>query len=321
MTLRMDHPSTRRGAGGEGENPIVRTERLTKYYGEQVGIDDVSIEVEPGEVFGFLGPNGAGKTTAIRLLLDLIRPTSGRAEVLGLDAQRHSLEVRRRTGYLPGELTLYSNMTGGELLRHFAALRPGVDWRLVNELAERLSSDLERPIGTLSQGNKRKVGLIQAFMHRPELLILDEPTAGLDPLIQHEFLRLIVEASQQGQTVFLSSHNLTEVERVCHRVGMIRGGRLIAVENIADLKARALRRLEIRFAEPVPAAEFESLPGIQDASVDGEVVRCTVTGPLDAVIKAAARFEVVDLISQEPNLEEIFMALYSGNEGRVASPT
>jgi ABC-2 type transport system ATP-binding protein len=301
--------------------PIVRTEHLTKYYGEQVGIDDVTLEVEPGEVFGFLGPNGAGKTTAIRVLLDLIRPTGGRAEVLGLDVQRHSVEVRRRTGYLPGELTLYENMTGVELLRYFASLRGTVDWSLVDELAARLSCDLGRPIGTLSQGNKRKVGLIQAFMHRPELLILDEPTAGLDPLIQHEFLRLISEASLNGQTVFLSSHNLPEVERVCHRAGMIRGGRLIAVENIADLKARALRRLEIRFAEPVPTAEFDGLPGIQDASVDGEVVRCTVTGPLDAVIKAAARFEVVDLVSQEPNLEEIFMALYSGDDERVASPS
>jgi ABC-2 type transport system ATP-binding protein len=292
--------------------PVIRTEGLTKFYGEQRGIDDVSLAVEPGEVFGFLGPNGAGKTTAIRILLDVVRPTSGRAEVLGLDTRRSSMEIRRRTGYLPGELTLYENLTGGELLRYLAALRSGADWSLVRQLADRLSCDLSRPIGALSQGNKRKVGLIQAFMHRPELLILDEPTAGLDPLIQHEFLRLIVEASQQGQTVFLSSHNLTEVERVCHRVGMIRDGRLVAVETIDDLKSRALRRLEIRFAMPVPAAAFDGLPGIRDISVEGEFVRCTVTGSLDAVIKTAARYEVVDLISQDANLEEIFIAFYSG---------
>jgi ABC-2 type transport system ATP-binding protein len=291
---------------------VIDTENLTKNYGPVRAIVDVTLSVQPGEIFGFLGPNGAGKTTAIRVFLDLIRPTSGRARVFGLDTQERSVEIRGRTGYLPGEMSLYENMTGHELLQYFASLRHGVDWNLVEDLTDRLSCDLSRQIGTLSQGNKRKVGLIQAFMHRPELLILDEPTAGLDPLIQHQFQELIIDASHQGQTVFLSSHNLSEVERVCDRVGMIREGLLIAVEHIEDLKVRALRRIEIRFAASVPEDAFLDLPGIKNLEVEGNVVRCAVTGPLDPIVKAAGRFEVVDFVSERPNLEEIFIAFYSG---------
>jgi ABC-2 type transport system ATP-binding protein len=290
---------------------VIQTFDLTKSYGQDRGVIDVNLTVRPGEIFGFLGPNGAGKTTAIRVLLDLIRPTSGRAEVFGLETIENSVEIRQRTGYLPGEMSLYENMTGQQLLQYFASLREGVDWSLVDRMTERLSCDLSRRIGELSQGNKRKVGLIQAFMHHPELLILDEPTAGLDPLIQHEFLGLISEASQNGQTVFLSSHNLPEVERICHRVGMIRGGRLIAVEEIEDLKQHAVRKLEIRFAEPVPLEPFQNLLNTHDLTIDGAVLRCTLTGSIDPVVKAAAQFEVLDIISQLPNLEEIFMALYS----------
>jgi ABC-2 type transport system ATP-binding protein len=290
---------------------IIQTHDLTKSYGPDRGIMNVSLTVTEGEIFGFLGPNGAGKTTAIRVLLDLIRPTSGHAEVFGLETVEHSVEIRQRTGYLPGEMSLYENMTGLELLQYFASLRNNVDWTLVDEMAARLSCELTRRIGALSQGNKRKVGLIQAFMHRPELLILDEPTAGLDPLIQHEFLGLISEASQNGQTVFLSSHNLPEVERNCHRVGMIRSGRLIAVEEIDTLKQHAVRKLEIRFAGPVAVDAFRGLSGIHDLTVEGNVLRCTLSGSIDPVVKAAAQYEVVDLISQQPSLEEIFMALYS----------
>lgn len=297
---------------------VIHTVDLTKSYGQERGIIDVNLTVDHGEIFGFLGPNGAGKTTAIRVLLDLLRPTSGRAEVFGLDTVEHSVEIRRRVGYLPGEMSLYENMTGLELLQFFASLRQGVDWNLVEEMAERLSCDLARAIGTLSQGNKRKVGLIQAFMHRPELLILDEPTAGLDPLIQHEFLGLISEASHNEQTVFLSSHNLPEVERICHRVGMIRNGRLISVEEIDDLKQHAVRQIEIRFAEPVPEEAFHDLTGIRDIMVDDHLVRCTIHGPIDPLIKTIARFEVVDLISEQPNLEEIFMAFYSREAEPVA---
>ncbi len=298
-------------------DPIIQTFDLTKSYGSERGIMDVTMSVERGEIFGFLGPNGAGKTTAIRVLLDLIRPTSGSASVFELDTVEHSVEIRRRTGYLPGEMSLYENMTGHQLLQYFAALRANADWALVDEMTKRLSCDLSRRIGALSQGNKRKVGLIQAFMHRPELLILDEPTAGLDPLIQHEFLLLIEEASRNGQTVFLSSHNLTEVERVCNRVGIIRSGRLIAVEPIEALRKRAVRKLEIRFAGPVKEDAFRDLPGIHEMRMEGDTLHCTMSGPLGPVISAASQFEIVDLISEQPNLEEIFMALYSEEESPV----
>jgi ABC-2 type transport system ATP-binding protein len=292
-------------------DPIIQTHDLTKSYGPDRGIMNVSMTVDQAEIFGFLGPNGAGKTTAIRVLLDLIRPTSGHADVFGLETRANSVEIRKRTGYLPGEMSLYENLTGMELLQYFAALRPQVDWALVDQMADRLSCDLTRRIGALSQGNKRKVGMIQAFMHRPELLILDEPTAGLDPLIQHEFLDLISEASKSGQTIFLSSHNLTEVERVCHRVGMIRSGRLIAVEEIDVLRQRAVRQLEIRFAGPFDSKPFEMIPDIHNLVIENNRLQCTLSGSIDPVVKAAANYEVVDLISQQPNLEEIFMALYS----------
>jgi ABC-2 type transport system ATP-binding protein len=297
--------------GGVSDQPIIRTEELTKSYGRHRGIIDVSLEVQPGEVFGFLGPNGAGKTTTIRILLDLIRPTSGSALVFGLDPRTGGPEIRMSTGYLPGELALYEHLTGEEHLRFLAGLR-GHDPRDAAGLAERLGADLSRKIAELSKGNKQKVGLIQAFMARPRLLVLDEPTGGLDPLIQHEVHGLISEASRDGRTVFLSSHNLPEVEALCDRVGIIREGKLIAVEHVGTLKAHALRRLEIHFAGPVEASEFAVLPGVRDVvSADG-VVRCTVVGDLDAVVKSAAHHPVVNVVSHEPTLEEIFLAYYEG---------
>lgn len=290
---------------------IIQTTHLTKSYGKARGVVDLDLSVRPGEVFGYLGPNGAGKTTTIRTLLDFIRPTAGSVAVFGLDSHRDSLAIRRRVGYLPGELSLYEGMTGREFLRYMANLRGGVAWREVEALAERLGATLAQPIHTLSHGNKQKLGLVQAFMHQPELLILDEPTQGLDPLVQQEFYRMIAEVRTQGRTVFLSSHVLPEVEKTCDRVGIIREGRLIAVEEVANLKAKALRRLEIRFAAPAPAAAFAGLPGVRNVQVEDNVLRCIVTGSLDAVVKAAAEFEVVDLISQEPSLEEIFLAYYA----------
>ncbi len=292
-------------------NHIIHTAHLTKSYGKTRGVVDLDLAVQPGEVFGYLGPNGAGKTTTIRTLLDFIRPTAGSAAVFGLDSRRDSLAIRRRAGYLPGELNLYEGMTGREFLRYMANLRGGVAWREAEALAERLGAALSQPIRTLSHGNKQKLGLVQAFMHQPELLILDEPTQGLDPLVQQEFYRMIAEARAAGRTVFLSSHVLPEVEKTCDRVGIIREGRLVAVEEVAALKAKALRRLEIRFAVPVSPAAFAEVPGVHDLHVENSSLRCTVTGSLDAVIKAAAGFEVIDLISQEPSLEEIFLAYYA----------
>ena len=292
--------------------PVIRTTDLKKAYGRNRGIVDVSMEVHPGEVFGFLGPNGAGKTTTIRILMDLIRPTRGSAQVFGLDPRAEGPDIRRRTGYLPGELELYEHMRGEDLVRFLANLR-GHDGGDVPELADRLDADLSRRIGELSKGNKQKIGLIQAFMGRPELLILDEPTAGLDPLVQHEVHSLVSIASGEGRTVFLSSHNLPEVEALCDRVAIIREGSLLAVEQIETLKARALRKLEIHFGTPVSATEFEGLPGVRDVVARDGVLRCTVVGDIDAVVKAAARYRVVNVVSNDPSLEEIFLAFYEGS--------
>ena len=297
---------------------MIVAEHLTKFYGKQRGVIDLTFSVAPGEVFGYLGPNGAGKTTTIRTMLDFIRPTSGRASVLGLDVRRDRVEIHRRTGYLPGEFGLYERLTGREFLAHFASLRGGVDERHVGELVERLDVDPTQHIRALSHGNKQKLALIQAFMHRPELLVLDEPTTGLDPLIQQEFYAMVDQVRRDGRTVFLSSHVLPEVDRVCDRVGIIREGRLIAIEDIGDLKAKAVREIEIHFARPVPPEEFAGLPGVQQASGHGDVVRLTVAGALDAVVKTAAQFDIVDLESHEPSLEDIFLTFYGRGDNHVA---
>jgi ABC-2 type transport system ATP-binding protein len=297
---------------------VIRTEDLVKSYGRRRGVIGVNLEIRRGEVFGYLGPNGAGKTTTIRMLLDFIRPTRGRASIFGLDTHRGSLAIRQRVGYLPGELVLYENMTGAEVLRYLGHLRGGVAWDRVQELATRLDSDLTRPVKTLSHGNRQKIGLIASFMHQPDLLMLDEPTLGLDPLVQQAFYRLLAEAKADGRTVFLSSHILPEVERVCDRVGIIREGTIIAVEDVAALKARALRRLEIHFAQPVPPGAFASVTGVRDLTVEDSILRCTVMGTLDALVKAAAQFEVVNVVSHEPGLEEIFLAYYGGGESHAA---
>jgi len=288
----------------------IETSALTKRYGGQRGIESLDLTVDHGAVFGFLGPNGAGKTTTIRTLLDLIRPTAGSARVLGLDTRAASLEIRRRTGYLPGELALYERLTGDETLRFFASLRGGVDWTYVRELTERLDVDLDKKTADLSTGNKRKLGLLQAFMPKPELVILDEPTVGLDPLVQHEFYRLVDEARAAGQTVFLSSHVLPEVQRVCDRVAFIRGGRLVAVEDVAALTGRAVREIEVEFATPVAPASFAGVPGVADVVADDHGLRLTVKGSLDALVKRLAEFEVVTMTSREPDLEDVFLEFY-----------
>jgi ABC-2 type transport system ATP-binding protein len=227
-----------------------------------------------------------------------------------MDTRTRSVEVRRLVGYVPGELGLYENLTGRELLAYLANLRGRVERRRVDDLAGRLGLDLSRHVHDLSKGNKQKLGLVQAFMHRPELLVLDEPTGGLDPLVQQEFHRLVGETTAAGGTVFLSSHMLSEVEHLAHRVAIVREGRLVVVEEVAALKARALRRLELDFARPVPPGAFSSVPGVRELAVDGAVLRCAVEGSVDALVKAAARFEVLNVASHEPDLEEIFLAYY-----------
>jgi ABC-2 type transport system ATP-binding protein len=294
----------------------IETCKLTKWYrGHSRGIIDVDLVVETGQIFGFLGPNGAGKSTTIRLLLDLIRPTSGSARLLGLDARRDRLAIDRRVSYVPGELALYNELTGRQLLTYLANLHGRVDTAYRDALIERLDLDPTRRIKTLSRGNKQKVGLVAAFMIRPELLLLDEPTAGLDPFIQLEFERLCDETRHEGRTVFISSHQLPEVEHLCDRVGIIREGRLLAVESITSLKERALRKIEIEFRGSVSAKPFANLPGVKDVTLHDGVLRCTVMGSVDALVKAAARYEVQSLHSIDTSLEEIFLAYYGSGEG------
>jgi ABC-2 type transport system ATP-binding protein len=291
--------------------PSIRTAKLTKYYGKTRGIEDLDLEIRPGEVFGYLGPNGAGKSTTIRLLLDLIRATRGDAQILGLDSRRDALLIRRRTGYLPGELSLYENLTGGEFLEYLGRLRGLGGTGQGGAVAERLGLDLARPIGALSKGNKQKVGLAQAFMHSPEVLILDEPTSGLDPLVQREFHRLVAEAAAGGATVLLSSHVLSEVEQITHRVGIIRSGRLVVVDDIEHLKQKAISRIDIRFARhDVPVDVFKQLSGVRQVDQHEEVVSVAVEGSVDELIKAAARFEVLAIKTHEPDLEEVFLTYY-----------
>jgi ABC-2 type transport system ATP-binding protein len=290
--------------------PVIATAGLSKDYGSGRGLFGLDLTVQAGEVFGFLGPNGAGKSTTMRLLLDLIRPTSGSARVLGLDTSTDSLEIRRRVGFLPGDLALYPKLTGRAVLDYFAELRGGVEARVRDELVERFDADLDRPVRELSTGNRRKLGLIQAFMHEPEVLILDEPIAGLDPLVQQSFHSLLAEVSAQGRTVFLSSHTLSEVERVTHRLAILRQGRLVVVDSLANLRRVAVQRLEIEFSEPVDSGEFRGLPGVTEVNADGSTVTVSFEGSADPVVKAAARHEVRALRPREDDLEEIFLRYY-----------
>jgi ABC-2 type transport system ATP-binding protein len=288
----------------------VRMEGLTRYYGRRRGIEDLDLDVHQGEIFGFLGPNGAGKTTTLRLLLDLIRPSRGKAVVLGLDVRRHGIRVRRRTGYLPGEFGLYENLSGGRFLAFMGRLRGRTDLSYARGLAGRFQADLARPIRDLSHGNKQKLALIQALMHRPPILILDEPTLGLDPLLQQEFYGLLQKVREDGSTVLLSSHNLTEVERMCDRVASIRNGRLVAVDDIAGLRREALRIVQLRTARAIKASAFERLPSLNHVRVDGKVLCCTVRGALGELVTAAAHFGIEDMFSREPSLEEFFLSRY-----------
>jgi ABC-2 type transport system ATP-binding protein len=290
--------------------PVIATSGLSKDYGSGRGLFGLDLEVQAGEVFGFLGPNGAGKSTTMRLLLDLIRPTSGSARVLGLDTRRDSLEIRRRVGFLPGDLALYPKLTGRAVLDYFAQLRGGVESRTRDSLAERFDADLDRPVRELSTGNRRKLGLIQAFMHEPDVLILDEPIAGLDPLVQQSFHSLLAEVSAAGRTVFLSSHTLSEVERVTHRLAILRQGRLVVVDSLENLRRVAVQRLEIEFDEPVDADEFRRLPGVTEVRADGRTVTVSFEGSADPVVKAAARHQVRTIRPREDDLEEIFLRYY-----------
>ncbi len=290
---------------------VIQTNELSKRYGSYRGIEGISLSVERGEVFGFLGPNGAGKTTMIRTLLDLLHPTSGSAQIFGLDAHRDSLRIRSRLGNLPGSYSGEAHLTGRQILHRLGGIRglPGLG--RAEALGQRFQADLDRPLGHLSRGNRQKVGLIQALFHSPELLLLDEPTAGLDPLMQEEFMRLVAEERDWGVTVFVSSHELNEVERICDRVAIISDGRLIAVERVDDLVGRASRKITLQFDGPAEPAAFAAIAGVSDLVCQAGRLSFKLTGDLNPVIAAAARHKLRDIEITRPSLEEVFLTYYS----------
>jgi ABC-2 type transport system ATP-binding protein len=298
---------------------VIATQGLTKRYGRSRGIDDVTFSVRAGEVFGFLGPNGAGKTTTIRTLLGLLRPTSGSATICGFDVWRDGVAARARTGFLPGEFAFDERVSGGEMLDLLAGLRGAGDRAYAAALARRLEADLRRPLGELSRGNRQKIGLIGALAHRPPVVVMDEPTAGLDPLMQEEFMRLVGELRDDGTTIFLSSHNLAEVERMCDRLGILREGHLAAVETVEAITGRALRHVTLRFAAAPPAEEFRRLPAVSDIRAQGSTLRFLLAGEPTEMIRTAARHRLLDVEIARPSLEEAFVAYY-GHLGDEDSP-
>ncbi|MEJ2099854.1 MAG: ABC transporter ATP-binding protein [Desulfobacterales bacterium] len=294
-------------------SPIISVSNLTKYYGRSLGVQNINFTVNPGEIFGFLGPNGAGKTTTIRMLLDLLRPSSGEINIFSHRIDEHSLEIRKRCGYLPGNFCAYGNMTGGEFLRFVASMRKA-ETRLQESLIQRFrlaKDNLSQRVKHLSHGTLQKLGIIQAFFHRPELLILDEPTIGLDPLMQEEFYRLLREMQNDGKTVFFSSHNLSEVEKVCHRIAIIREGELVALETLEGLKKKKLKRLQFTLSRPVDRLD---LPGANLVNQKDLSYEYLVEGDIQTLLQWLSTLPIKDLTLPEPDLEEVFMAYYRKEE-------
>ena len=298
------------------EQPAIQTHGLSKSYGSFPALVDLDLTIHRGEIFGFLGPNGAGKSTTIRTLMDEIRATSGTATMLGLDVHRDAVKLHARLGYLPSDVSLYPKLTGRETLTFFANLRGGHSLQCAMELAERLDAELDKRVGELSTGNRQKIGLVVTFMHRPELLIMDEPNAGLDPLVQHEFHSLLKETAAEGRTVFLSSHTLSEVERVADRVGIIRKARLAAVEDVAALRAKMIRRIDMVLDDTPLLTEFEQVPGARDVTVEGNRVSLSFDGNMEELLATCMkRHELHDIVTQEADLEEVFLAFYQDEDG------
>jgi len=291
-------------------NPVIHTEELTKRYGRKPALTGLDLDVPAGTLFGYLGPNGAGKTTTIRIFAGLLRPTSGRATVLGADVVADRETVQSRIGYLPGDFVAYPDLTAAEYLRYMGNLRGGVDQASTTRLAKRLDLHLDEAIGAMSHGNRQKVGIVQAFQHDPELLVLDEPTQGLDPLVQHEFLTMLREARQAGKTVFLCSHVLSEVEAVADTVAILRQGQLVEVASVAELKAKALRRLDLTFDERVPLDLLRAVPGVTEIHANGSGVQLAVEGSTAELLAVAAPYRITSVVSHEPDLEEIFLTYY-----------
>lgn len=295
---------------------LIQTEKLTKRYGRNRGINDVTFSLEEGEVFGFLGPNGAGKTTTMRVLMGLLYPSSGSATIGGLDCWKELVAVKKLIGYLPGEYTFDPGLKGAQIIEYLGHLRGGVDNTYVRSLVERLDFDPSKKFREYSRGNKQKLGLIQAFMHKPRLLILDEPTGGLDPLNQQEFYRMVAEVHAEGRTVFLSSHILPEVEHTCDRVAIIREGRIVKIDHVSTLKDIHQHEVEISFAEPASTTWFAGLPGVTEVSQNSNdrVLRVNINGTLEQVIRVAGEHQALNLTSREPSLEEVFLRFYEADK-------
>jgi len=289
----------------------IRTEGLTKRYGELAALDHLDLDVSQGEVVGYLGPNGAGKTTTIRLLLGLIRPTEGRGEIFGLDCQRRSVEIHRRLAYVPGEASLWPSLTGAETLHLLGRVQGRVDEAYRDELVSRFELDPTKKVRAYSKGNRQKVILVAGLMTRPDLLVLDEPTTGLDPLMEQAFRHCIHEARERGQTVFLSSHIMSEVEALCDRMAILRDGKLVESGTLAEMRHLSALTVEATFDGAVP--DLSGVPGVSSVAGDGRSVRCQVRGPVEPLLKVLANAGVTQLLSREPSLEELFLALYGGD--------
>lgn len=289
----------------------LQTNSLKKSYQRgKLALDQLNLSVERGEIFGYLGPNGAGKTTTIRLLLDIIRPTSGSAQLLGMDAQKEAIELHRKIGYLPGELNLWDGLTGQQVVNYLGKIRGGVESTYVKQLTDRLSLDLTKRVRSYSTGNRRKLGLVLALMHKPELLILDEPTSGLDPLMQQTFHEMMLEVQKEGRTVFLSSHILSEVQAICERVAILRDGQLKAVQRVADLTTFNFSFVTIRLNAPVNPARLANIPGISELTAEGNTLKFRLAGDFEPVLRALSGEYIVNIHTTEPSLEDIFLTFY-----------
>jgi ABC-2 type transport system ATP-binding protein len=295
------------------QEPVIVIDNFHKSYGKVQAVRGISMSVERGEIFGFLGPNGAGKTTTIRCLLDVIRPTSGTLRVLGLDAQRDKMELHRHIGYLPGDVRLPGQMTGKQVINYFSRLQ-GLEPVLLNDLVARFDVEIKRPIKGYSKGMRQKIGIVLAFMCDPEVLILDEPTAGLDPLLQKVFNEFLLEEQARGKTVFMSSHIMSDVEKVCHRVGVIRQGELVTVEEVEALREKAGQRVTVEFGDSVTPEELTRIPGVSMVSKSNSSYHFNISGNMDPLIKGLSRHEVVRLQAEEAPLEEVFLKFYEEPE-------
>ena len=293
--------------------PIIVIDQLKKSYGKIQAVNGISMSVEHGEIFGFLGPNGAGKTTTIRCMLDVIRPTRGTIRILGLDAQRDKLALHQYIGYLPGDVHLPGQMTGKQIINYFSRLQ-GSEPVLLKDLVARFDVEMKRPLKGYSKGMRQKIGIVLAFMCDPEVLILDEPSSGLDPLLQKVFNEFLLEEQARGKTIFMSSHIMSEVEKVCHRIAVIRKGELVTVEEVETLREKAGQRVTVEFGDPVTEEELSRIPGVSMVRRSNGHYQFNVSGSMDPLIKALSRHEVILLHAEEAPLEEVFLKFYEEPE-------